>query len=233
MRIAICEDNESDQRILMNAINDWANTLKVSVEILCYPDAEMFMTTQTNIAFDLIFLDIEMGKMNGIELAEHIRQLDHNVQIVFVTSHSQYALAGYEVNALHYLLKPLSQMKLIPVLDKANLFWRDNKKETLLIPSKFGQHEISLGSIFYINIDSHIAKIHTDKEIIESRKTAEEFEKLLPSHFMRCYRSIIINLLKAESMRKDSVILSNGDKLPVSRNFSKKVNDAYMSLHMG
>jgi len=233
LRIAICEDNMNDQQLLKGAIKDWANARNVIVETSCYHDAEAFIAAQPNIAFDLIFLDIEMGKMKGIELAEWIRQTDQSVLIVFLTSYSQYAVAGYEVNALHYLIKPLSQTKLIPVLDKANLFWRDSKKNTLLVSNKLGQHEILLGNIFYFALNSHTAIIHTDTEIFEFRKTLEEIEELLPAHFIRCYRSIIINLLKVQSMRKDGVILSNSVKLPVSRNFSKKVNDAYMRLHMG
>jgi len=191
LRIAICEDTDNDRIRLSDAIKDWANTRNVKIEILCYPNAEAFIFIWPNISFDIIFIDIELGKMTGVELAEYIRHTDKNILIVFVTNYQQYVFNGYDVNALHYLIKPLSQTRFIPIMDKAYLYWRDNKKDTLLVSNGSGQIKLPLGSIFYIEVFSHTAEIHTDVEVFKMRKSVTEFEKLLPAHFKRCYRSII------------------------------------------
>lgn len=232
MRIAICEDNLNEQIRLSDAIKDWANARKEQIDILCYRNAEEFIISWTDLSFDLAFLDIQMKNMSGIQLAEHIRCSDKNMLIVFVTGFSQYVLKGYDVDALHYLIKPLSPTKLIPVLDKARIIWRSKQKEVLLVSVGSGQMKLPIGSIFYISMISHIAEIHTYDEMYEMRKTAAELNKILPSHFMRCHRSYIVNLLKADCVYRDSIILSNGSKLPISRNNSQLINDEFVRLYM-
>ena len=232
MRIAICEDHDTEQARLVSAVKDWALARKTQVDILCYSNAESFIVTWSDVAFDLAFLDIQMKNMNGIQLAEYIRKTDRNMLIVFVTSFSQYSLRGYDVDALHYLIKPLSSAKLIPILDKAYMIWRSRKKDTLLVSNDAGQVKLPFGNIYYIAMIAHYAEIYTFNEMFSLRKTAIELEELLPNHFMRCHRSYIVNLLKADYMYKDSIMLSNGTKLPISRKNSKLVNDAFIRLHM-
>jgi DNA-binding LytR/AlgR family response regulator len=232
MRIAVCEDNASEQERLTAAIKDWADARKIGADVFCYSSAEAFMFAWPDISFDLVFLDIQMKKMTGIELAEYIRRTDKTMLIVFVTSFAQYSLKGYDVDALHFLVKPLSATKLIPILDKAHVIWRSREKDALLVSDGGGQVRLPFGDIYYISMVSHTAEIHTDGKVYELRKTAAELNILLPSHFMRCHRSYIVNLLKADCVYKDSVLLSNGKKLPISRNSTKLINDAFMRLYM-
>ena len=231
LHIAICEDQESEQMRLSNAIKDWASARDISVDIFTYSHAEAFLFAWPDTSFDLAFLDIQMKHMSGIQLAEQIRLSDKNILIVFVTSFSQYVLRGYDVDALHYLIKPLSATKLIPILDKAHVVWRSRKKESLLVSDGAGQLKLPFGDIFSIRMLSHIAEIHTEQKTYEIRKTATELENRLPSHFMRCHRSCIVNLFKADCVYKNSLLLSNGVTLPISRNHTKKINDAYMRLY--
>ena len=235
MHIAICEDNEAEQRRLADATRDWAKARELQIEVISYSTAEQFLFSWLDeAAFDLIFLDIQMGEMSGIELAKNIRKYDKDVQLVFVTSFSQYVLEGYDVNALHYLVKPLSNTKLIPILDKAHVVWRSLRKDALIVSNdESGKTKLLFGSILYISMTDHTAKINTDNAVYELRKTAAEFEALLPSYFMRCHRSYIVNLLKADCVYRDSIRLANGKTLPISRNNSKKVNDAFLRLFMG
>jgi DNA-binding LytR/AlgR family response regulator len=231
MRIAICEDESTMQQRLSDAITDWAASRKIQIDILCYQSAEEFMFAWPDIPFDLAFLDIQMKGMTGIDLAEQIRKTDKNIMIVFVTSFSQYVLKGYDVNALHYLIKPLSQSKLLPILDKANTIYRSHQNETLLVSNGNGQMKLPFSDIYCISMLSHTANIHTENSTYELRKTAEELLNLLPWYFIRCHRSYIVNLLKADCVYKSSLLLSNGKSLPISRNNSKTVNDAFVKLH--
>lgn len=233
MRIAICEDNEKEQERLSAATVDWAEARKLQIEIITYGNAEQFLFSWPDVTFDLIFVDIQMGEMSGIELAKKIREHDKDVQIVFVTSFSQYVLDGYDVNALHYLIKPLSATKLIPILDKAHVVWRSFRKDTLIVSNDSGRFKLLFGNILYIKIVDHTAEIHTEDAVYEMRKTAAELETLLPPHFVRCHRSYIVNLLRTDCVYKDSLRLSNGNVLPISRNNTKKTNDAFLRLYMG
>jgi DNA-binding LytR/AlgR family response regulator len=231
MRIAICEDNMADQARLLDAITDWANARKVQVDILCYQNAEEFIFVWPDMLFDLTFIDIQMKNMTGIQLAKYIRDTDKNMLLVFVTSHSQYVLSGYDVDALHYLIKPLSLTKLIPIMDKAYMIWRSCNKDAILVSNGAGQFKLLYGNIFYISMMSHIAEIHTDNEVFEIRKTAAELDRQLPTYFRRCHRSYIVNLLKIECIYKDSVMLLHGTQLPVSRSNTKQINDAFVRLY--
>jgi len=114
MRIAICEDNPKEQERLTAAIKDWAKARNTQADVLCYQSAEAFLMVWPDVSFDLAFLDIQMKAINGIKLAETIRTSDKNMMLVFVMSFSQYVLKGYDVAALHYLIKPLSAAKLLP-----------------------------------------------------------------------------------------------------------------------
>jgi DNA-binding LytR/AlgR family response regulator len=155
------------------------------------------------------------------------------MQIVFVTSFSQYALKGYDVNALHYLIKPSSSAKLLPILDKAHTIWHSCQSSVLLVSDGEGQKRLSYNEIFYITMFSHTACIQIENGTCETRKTAGELSDLLPGYFIRCHRSYIVNLFKVDCVYRDSLLLSNGKTLPISRSNSKTVNDAFVKLHTG
>lgn len=232
MRIAICEDNSGMSQRLSNVIDDWAASRKIQVNVICYSSAEAFLMAWPEISFDLTFLDIQMKTMTGVELAEHIRKIDEDMLLVFVTSYSQYVLRGYDVNALHYLIKPLSSTKLILILDKAYKIWHPRQNAVLLISVDSGQMKIPYMEVYYITMLSHTAKIKTSKNEYDVRKTAHELTEDLPVYFIRCHRSYIVNLLKADCVYKDSVLMMDGKMIPVSRKNSKEVSDMFIKLHM-
>jgi len=231
VRFAICEDDSNMQQRLSDAVTDWAKSRKIQVDILCYLSAEAFIMAWPDLSFDLAFLDIQMKGMTGIDLAGYIRKTDKNMLIVFVTSFSQYVLKGYDVNALHYLIKPISQAKLLPILDKAHMIWNSRQNAVILVNNGNGQMKLLYDDIYCISMLSHTAKIQTENDEYELRKTADELSDLLPWYFIRCHRSYIVNLLKVDCVYKSSILLSNGNSLPISRNNSKIVNDAFIKLH--
>lgn len=234
MKIAICEDEKRAQNQLNEAINDWAKSRNVNVDIFSYESAESFLMAWPEIRFDLAFFDIQMKNITGIELAEQIRKSDKDMLIVFITSHKQYALKGYDVNAFHYLIKPLSSAKLLPILDKAHLIWLSNQDASILISDNCGnQIKLSYNDIYYISKQSNIAVVNTAKESYEIRKTIDGFLRILPGHFVRCHRSYIVNLYKIGSLYKNSLTLSNGGTLPVSRDNAKTISEAFMRMFIG
>ena len=233
MRIAICEDNLQQQERLTDALKDWAEARKVSIDILCYKSAEEFLFAWPDISFDLAFLDIQMKNIDGTKLAEMIRKVDKNMLIVFATSFKEYVLKGYDINALHYLIKPISSAKLFPVLDRARVIIRSRNDDIMIVNNSSGKVKVVFADINYITITSHTAQIHTDKKIYEKRITMAELQDLLPDYFIRTHRSYIVNLFKADCVYKESLLLSIGDELPISRKNTKAVNDAFVRLHIG
>ncbi|MCL2082577.1 MAG: LytTR family DNA-binding domain-containing protein [Oscillospiraceae bacterium] len=232
MRIAICEDEKPSQKRLAEAIWDWADARKIEIEILCYNNAEAFMMLWPDISFDLAFLDVEMKDMTGVDLAHKIRENDKNMMIVFVTSYEQYVLKGYDVEALHYMIKPLSSAKLLPILDKAHIIWRSRQNEILVASDKSGQYRVAFSDIVYISMSAHIAEVHTMNGVYSLRKTAKELVGLLPSHFIRCHRSYIVNLFKVDCVLGETVLLCTQTELPLSRKNTKEVKEAFMRLQM-
>jgi two-component SAPR family response regulator len=145
VRIAICDDDTNMQQRLTDVIEDWAAARKVETAIFRYPSAEAFIAAwPEDVLFDLVFLDIQMKSMSGIELAHYIRKTDKNMMIVFVTSFSQYSLKGYDVNALHYLIKPLSPAKLLPIMDKAYTIWNSRREAMVVVSNENAQMKLLL-----------------------------------------------------------------------------------------
>ena len=233
MRIAICEDEKNLSEKLSDAISDWAAARRIDADILCYGSAEAFLMAWPGIPFDLAFIDIQLKDMSGIQLAETIRKADCDIQIVFATSFAQYSLAGYDVGALHYLIKPVTPPKLLPVLDKAALIWQSRQRDVLFVSDGDGSYKLPTAHIHYISMLAHYAEVCTADHKYTIRKTAKELGELLPAHIIRCHRSYLVNLYKVDCVYKDELILVNDTKLPVSRNNAKDVKTAFMQLHMG
>lgn len=233
MKIVICEDNKPEQKQLEKSIKNWADASEVNIDILCYCSAEEFLFAWPDTIVDVIFIDIKMKEMTGLKLAEKIREVDKNLLIVFITNHLQYSTKGYDVNALHFLVKPVSTDKLFSVLDKAYNIWSSSEKDIIIVTNDSVQVKLHCGDIYYVKMNSHTAELHMKKQIFEIRTTAEEMTKLLPYYFVRSHRSYIVNLFKADCVYKDIILLSTGEKLPISRKNSKYVNDAFVRLFKG
>ena len=128
-KIAICDDFEQDAKYIASAVNKWAEKERILLDVEVFPSADSFLFHYADHKdFDIMLLDIEMPSMSGIELAKKIRLENDAVQIIFITGYIDYISEGYDVAALHYLMKPLSEDKLSEVLNRAVLKIRKNEK---------------------------------------------------------------------------------------------------------
>lgn len=118
-RIAICDDRQEDREYVRQLTAHWAQQRGNQVEMTEFCSAEQFLFSCPQPDFDLLLLDIEMGEMDGVSLAKQVRRTNELMQIVFITGYSDYITEGYEVAALHYLMKPVKEEKLFVVLDRA------------------------------------------------------------------------------------------------------------------
>lgn len=176
---------------------------------------------------DLVFLDIRLPDMLGIDVAKELRKSDEKVMIVFITSLTQYAIDGYSVGAFDYILKPLQYPSFAAKLDRIQrrLSHRESAI-TLDLRTKEGGQRVRVDSITYIESAAHDITIHTDGQAICVWGTLGKYEEDLKAvNFVRCNTSFLVNLKYVETVRKDEVVVA-GDTLPISRSRRKDFLDA-------
>lgn len=181
-RAAICDDSAADCEYIRKLISEWAQERNITVNAEEFPSAESFLFRYAeNKTFDLLLLDIEMDGMDGVTLAKRIRRENEAVQIIFITGYSDYIAEGYEVAALHYLMKPVNQEKLFSVLDRA-LEKRRQEEGCLNLELSGEMLRIPFYEIRYLDVHQNYVTIHCKKEYTVKR-TLSEFEKLLDQRF--------------------------------------------------
>ena len=212
-------------------MNEGLGELRVSqtlfyTKIQEYASSEQFLFEQAYDRTQILFLDIEMEKMDGIALAREIRKHNRQMQIIFVTGYMEYIQEGYDVEALHYLLKPVSQEKIDSVLDRA-VECLKTADAVLLVESGGEVLRLPLKEIRFIESNRNYNIIHADNDY-EVRGTLSELEAKLDEAFVRVGRSYLVNLNYVRRIGKTELILNTGEKLPVPRGSYKKLNEAFI-----
>lgn len=228
LNFAICDDSIIDSNYVKELVINWSTRRKCQVNINVFPSAEAFLFHyEENKNYDVLLLDIEMGKMDGVTLARKIRSSNKSVQIIFITGYSDYIAEGYEVEALHYLMKPLKEEKLYDVLERALSKVIQNEKSIVLNLSD-EIVRIPLHEILYIDVDRNYITVHANKDYI-IKKTLSEIEKELDERFFRIGRSAIVNLKFINRVTKQDVYLSNGVTLQLPRGIYEALNRAIIN----
>ena len=232
-RVAIVDDNQIDAEYVQSILGAWSRERQAGVQAQRFVSAENFLFHYAeDKEWDILLLDIEMGAMDGISLAKRIRQDNETVQIVFVTGFGDYISEGYEVSALHYLMKPVKQEKLFAVLDRAIAAMQKTER-AILLPVGGEMLRLPVGQVQYVEAFSHTAAIVTDTDTIQVKMSISEIEKLLGDGFARCHRSYLIGLKHIARLSKTEVILDNGKTLPLSRSAAVTVHNAFISYYTG
>lgn len=232
-RIAICDDNATDSEYVATLVHKWSRNSQNTININSFPSAEVFLFQYADDKnYDILLLDIEMGNMDGVELAKQIRRENDTVQIVFITGFPDFIAEGYEVSALHYLMKPVSGGKLSAVLDKAILNLGKNKKSVIFVVD--GEMlRIAACDIISVEAFAHCCTVTTINEIFEVKSSISDIEKLLDEGFIRSHRSYIIGIRFIKSISKIDITLDSGAKIPLSRSNYNTVNKAFISYFRG
>lgn len=234
MRIAICDDDSVLVAILRAHVESWALKNGKHVTISSFESAENFLLNWTSSAmFDLLFLDIKMKKMTGMELAEVIRKVDSEMDIVFVTADRDLVFKGYEVGALNYLVKPIEEEDCHKCLTKASERLLSSESSSLVVQIDGRLVRIRYDDIMYFESVAHYLHIHTVKEKLRYRKKIGETEIELSDmkEFMRIHRSYLVNLRYVNSVEDNSVVLENKVALPISRKYWQDTYRAFVSYY--
>ncbi len=227
MKVAIIEDNQEALDYYLKYINRYQKEEKVKIELFTYENGADLLKDY-NKDFHVIFLDIGLPIMNGLEVANKIREVDESVLIVFVTNLPQYAIEGYKVNALDFLLKPVTYSDFQIEMKKIERNLKLKKKNYLVLNLKGIVHKIPFTSIIYVEIIHHDIVIHTDSNDYKFRGSLKSIEENLDMQlFSRCNNCYLVNLNYVESIDKNIVILTNNKELLISRNRRKPFLDDF------
>lgn len=229
-KIAICDDTEIDRNFIKDIVTDWANKSGVKPDIHMFSSAEEFLFEYEDCKdYQILLLDIEMGQMDGVSLAKELRKTNDSAQIVFITGYSDYIAEGYEVSALHYLMKPVREEKLSEVLDRAvSKLGKDEK--ALMLESGGETNLVPIYRIRFIDVRGNYTTVHADKEYT-IKKTLSDVEKELDERFYRVGRSCIVNLTQISKVTKTDIFFNSGETVPLPRGSYEKVNRAIIEFY--
>ena len=223
VRIAICDDEERYRIELKTILNKLL--INADLNIDTFDDGNILADAFAASPYDLVFLDIEMPAVDGITLAKKIRSRSENVFIVFLTSHIEYALEGYEVNALRYLTKPVDIEKLKEVIRYVQE--KQGSSRQIIIKEDGEEILIDINDVIYMESMNQNVRIVTSKGEHVIRYNIGDFEEQLKNDgFFRIHRGYLISLSKVKKLSGNDVILDGGETLPVSRSNVKPLKEA-------
>ena len=223
INIVICDDEQTEITYLSGHVRKWAAERDIDIRVSFYESAEsLLFEYEDDKMIDILLLDIQMGELDGVSLAKLIRKSDKEAQIIFITGYMEYIEDGYDVEALHYLLKPVDTDKLFSVLDRAISKLARNER-ALFITHAGESTRIPLYEIRYLEVWHNHVTIYTDDKYM-IKKPLSELEKDLDDHFFRTGRSHIVNLKYVKKTTKKEVHLSDGSIIPISRGLYDELN---------
>lgn len=222
---AICDDEPAAIEYVKALVAEWSGQSGILLDLQTFDSAEAFLFCYADKKdFDLLLLDVEMSGMDGVSLAKQLRQENKELQIVFITGYSDYIAEGYDVAALHYLMKPVRREKLFSVLDRAAEKLRHNVR-TLYFESLGEMVRVPLHSIRSLEVRQNYVTVHADQDYTVKKPLAE-FEKELDDSFFRTGRSWLVNLAYIQRVTRTQALLTDGSAVPLSRGVYDKLNRA-------
>lgn len=225
MRIAICDDQAECRHQAEQAIRHCLKGTALLIDT--FKDGLSFLRISKKSSYDLVFLDVEMPEMDGITLAKRLRSLNNDVPIIFLTSHIEFALEGYEVNALRYLTKPINITKLHEVL--SYILRQMQEQRTIWVKSDLCEKKILVQDILYMEAQNQNVLISTASDTYSVRYNLSDYETELEAfNFFRIHRGYLVALGHIKSIGQSQVLMDNGISLPVSRTKEKALKEALL-----
>mgnify|MGYP001029403262 CR=1 FL=1 len=228
IRIAIVEDDRHDAELLQNYLKRYERENSVHFQITVFTDG-LDIISDYRAEYDIILLDIQMKHLDGMSTAEKIRKLDEDVIFIFITSTVQFAVQGYTVDALGYVLKPVPYLAFSQILHKAaRQIEKKQNRFYLTLDTDGGQLRLDTAQIYYIESQKHDILVQSEKGGFRTAGPLKRMEEmLLPLGFAKCHNAYLVNLLHVTALLPNVVRLSNGTELPVSRARKKIFLDSF------
>lgn len=229
MKIAICDDNRLFQEEMKHLLYEYFD--KLSIEIRLFSSGSQFLLAAQSqpTPFDLVFMDIEMPGLDGLETSRILRKENHDLFLIFLSSHTELAFEGYEVNAFRFLTKPVNQEKLWKALKD----WENLRLSNERICLNLGEHSqlLSWSDIYYIQSENVYVNVITAKQRILVRMKIKDLEKKMPkSMFFKPHRSFLVNLQHIHTFDSKKLRMVNGVEIPLSRTNAENFRNCMMNF---
>lgn len=225
MNIVIVEDEASCCKQLETNLKDWSVKHNILINISCYEKGKDLLSDafQKN---QLIFLDIDLPELSGMETAKKLRQNGYNGHIVFLTAHNEYVYEGYHVRALDYVLKPITpetlEKCLLPVLHEL-------ESSTYILRTATSIEKIPYSSIIAFATQGHYIEIITKQQVFRQKISLKVLKPLLPEDFVQCHRTLIVNINHIVKLDGKNLHLTNQTVYPISKQYMESVQNAFIN----
>ena len=228
IRIAIVEDEDTYAQQLQEYIDQFRTEKHLNIEVTRFRDGDE-ITEHYQCDYNIILMDIQMKFMDGMSAAEEIRKVDHEVVIMFITNMTNYAIRGYQVDALDYVLKPVSYFAFTQKLERAISRVGNRRGSSISVTTSGGVQRIELNDLYYVESEGHNLRFHLSNSMVISRmKISDLEEQLLENNFVRCNKGYLVNLKFVDGV-KDGCVLVGRDQLVISRGRKNEFMEALMN----
>lgn len=225
MEVAIVDD----EKVIREQIRELAEKYDPDSNVKTYETGEELLAEGKK--YDVVFLDIQMEGLNGIDTARALRKKQEDTVLIFITGVKEYVFEAFDVSAFHYLLKPVKEKKFAEVFERAKKKVKKEKKqrqETLFIKTRNRSFTINKDNILYIENRGKKVEIHIGNEVIETYAAMKELEKQLSGNFYRCHRGYLVNMAHISEYKNDSISLNNGEKVIMAKERYNEFLKEYM-----
>lgn len=232
IRVALVEDNTEDRLIFKDVFSASCRENRIEYELTAFQDCKSFLAA-FNCQYDLIYMDIELPDGNGMEISKKIRAMDSRVLLVFLTNFAQFAINGYEVDALDFNLKPLNPGIFALKMKKVLRYLARNQKSSVNLVLDSGKKVIKSENLLYVEVQKHTLIYHTEDEVYEEKGALKDVEETVKDmSFARPNNYYIVNLKYVSRILKFDLLLTNGESLQISRNRKKEFMEKF-SKYLG
>ena len=234
MHIAICDDQQPQLDQIRQMVLDWKGN-PGNLTVRCFENGDDLLQAHRTTPFDIIFLDVIMPLLSGMETAKELRQSDKTVRLIFLTSSADYAVEAFTVKASNYLLKPLDPGKLHRCLEELSEELH-TAAQKICIRGIHAMHQIPVANIEYIESQNkHILFVLSNGETILSGEPLYAYEEklTLEDGFFKCSRSFIVNIHRIDTFTAKEIRTRSGARIPISRSCHREFEKAYFSVLFG
>lgn len=226
LQIAIIEDEKNTSDLLKKYLDDYSKKKQIELQAYVYSCAEDLLQNYTG-KYDLLLMDIQLPGISGMDAVHKIRENDHSICVIFITSLAQYAVKGYEVEALDFIVKPVGYQQFIMKLERAVTVIQRNEDYLLRIPQEHGIKVIPSRDILYLEILNHDLIYHTKDGSYRTRGSLRNAEEVLSKYgFIRISVCYLVNMKYINEISGYTFVLITGEKLIISRSRKKQVMSA-------
>ena len=231
MRVAVVDDEEAMRTQLDAYILQYAKEKQLHLEATLFASGDTLLENYSH-QFDIIIFDIDMPGTNGLDTARKIRETDREVVILFITNIAQYAINGYEVEAVDYIIKPVGYFDFAMKFQKAVRWAEKNHGSQLYVDTLQGPIALNTDNVLYVEVMAHYLSYHMPEREYKVRGSMKEHEEALrPYHFARCHKSYLINLKHLKRMASSEVIVDDYS-IPLGRAYKDALMADFMEyLH--